>query len=275
MNQTTQTRWMILSERVYGTLLFLYPADYRREYCPLMAQFFRDASRDRLRRDGMAGVALWWCKTLLDLMITVIEQRRKPRFIMSRSTVIQLTGILLILGGACVALGAYSQLQPGSHYSYHGIYQLAVYLLLPGCWLIGIGTLGLSLQYAKAVGVGGQWALIVSGVGALLMGAGFVLTSFQEWFWLVAMIGLLAHGSALGVVGIKNLWARILPGFRGLPILAAVILVVMLTGVLNTGDGPLWGSFASVVVLGGIWMTLGVAAHRDQMHRPQARLENV
>jgi hypothetical protein len=131
MSQTIPTPMLSIAERVYHALLILYPSDYRRDYGSLMVQVFRDVSRDRYREQGPAGIALWWCATLLDLTLTVIEQRRKVRFAMVKSRLIQLTGILLVAGGICGVIAAFSQLQPGSHYTYRGVYQLATYLVAP------------------------------------------------------------------------------------------------------------------------------------------------
>lgn len=273
MNWTIQTRWIAFSERVYRALLILYPADYRRDYGDLMVQVFRDVARDRYHRQGWLGIALWWCATLLDLSLTVIEQRRKVKFTMSKSTLTQLTGILLIVGGFCGAIAAFSQLQPGSHYSYRGVYQLAMYMQLPHSLLIGIGSLGLALQYGKQVGQVGKWVLIVSGIGALIVTAGFILMTIQAPWWNVAMIGFLAHTGGMVVFGLLNLWAHILPVYRGLPMMMGVILLAMVSGILYT-DAPWsrWGWFAALMAMGVIWIAIGVAAHRDQMQRVKAKL---
>ena len=156
MNQPVQAKWTVLSERIYCMLMILYPLDYRREYGALMVQIFRDVSRDRYRTQGIVGVILWWCKTLLDLTLTVIEQWRKVKFTMSKSILTRMMGRLLMIGGICVALAAFSQLQPGSHYTYRGVYQLAMDILLPGYFLIGIGNFGLATHYGKRVGQVGR-----------------------------------------------------------------------------------------------------------------------
>lgn len=280
MNQITRPQWMMLSECVYRALLRLYPADYRREYGELMLQIFRDVLRDRYRRCGIAGVALWWWAALLDLTLTVIEQWRKVKFTMSRSTLIQLmiqlTGILLVIGGICGAIAAFSQLQPGSHYSYYGVYQLAMYLLLPAYTLIGVGNWGLALQYGKRAGTIGWWALMVSGVGALVMMAGFWLTTMQDRFWTVAMMGIYLHTGGMVVFGLLNLRARILPVFRGLPLITGVILLAMIYGVFYTDrPGAQWGSFTAIMGMSVIWMVIGVAAHRDQTQPVKAKMQPV
>ncbi len=60
-----------LSERIYRRLLWLYPAEFRDEYGPLMIQLFRDRRRDEKR------IAHLWIDTLFDLAATVPAQYLK------------------------------------------------------------------------------------------------------------------------------------------------------------------------------------------------------
>jgi hypothetical protein len=143
---TILPKWIALSERIYSALLVLYPTDYRREYGTLMVQVFRDVCRDQYHRQGLPGMVLWWCATFLDLAFTVIEQRRKVRFTLSKSSFLQFTGALLVLAGVCSALAAISQLQPGSHYTFHGVYQLSMFMILPAFGFTAFGIWGLALR---------------------------------------------------------------------------------------------------------------------------------
>ena len=43
------SKLLVLSERVYGALLILYPADFCYEYAQHMLQVFRDIGRDAYR----------------------------------------------------------------------------------------------------------------------------------------------------------------------------------------------------------------------------------
>jgi serine/threonine protein kinase len=68
------TAWLKVSDRLYRTLLIVYPAQYRREYGPLMAQVFRDLCRDVGRRGGAWGFFVLWIRTLADLAITAVAE---------------------------------------------------------------------------------------------------------------------------------------------------------------------------------------------------------
>ena len=44
-----------------------------------MIQLFRDATRDLYRQQGKIGLLSWWLSTILDLIVTVIEQRKEGK----------------------------------------------------------------------------------------------------------------------------------------------------------------------------------------------------
>jgi hypothetical protein len=265
-HRTIQTPLLSLSERVYRMLLIAYPAAYRREYGALMVQVFRDMCRDSYRQGGAAAVALWWCSTLLDLVYTAFEQRRKVRFTVSKSTFMRLTGVLLIVGGAFWSLAAFSQFQPDDHYTYYGIYQLLIWLLAPAFLLVGLGCFGLGLHIRPTLGVLGQWALYGTGIGALVMAVGVVGTSINDDLWNVWMAGGLVHMLALTVFGVLHLWKPALPIFRALPLMLASGWWVMWTSALRTTSQTTNNtlSFLFIVGMGMVWLAIGLKMHRQQ-----------
>jgi hypothetical protein len=269
MKPLMQTPWIALSARVYRVLLVFYPADYRREYGALMVQVFRDVSRDTYRSEGWAGIAFWWCATLLDLTLTVIEQRRKVRFVMSKSMFVQLTGIFLIVGGLCGMIAAFSQLQPGSHYTYYGVYQIAILLLCPAYLLIGLGNFGLALRHSETAGVVPRLVLIVMMMGALLMATGIVLTQIQDSFWNIWMIGLLIHTIGTLIFGLVHLRTPILPVWRGLPLLIGLLPLPMVFGIFRTSadNGADLGGFIYLIGFAA-WIGVGFAVRKHQS-RPE------
>jgi hypothetical protein len=281
MNYPGQTGWVVVSERFYRVLLQLYPADYRREYGALMVQLFRDVAREKYRRQGLAGMALWWCVTLLDLTLTVIEQWRKVKFTMSKSSLIQLmirlTGILLVTGGSCVTVAAFSQFQPGDHYTYYGLYQMAMLLLAPGYFFIGLGCIGLGLRPEQPGGRAGQWSLYVSGIGALVMAVGLSLTLVVDSLGTVWMVGIALHTAALTVFGLLYLWKPSLPIFRALPLQLALGMAVMFSGVLRTDSDTTNNtlSFLFALGIGLVWLAIGQTVNRQQMQTIKTQMEPV
>lgn len=285
MNQTTPAKWIAVSVRLYSALLILYPVDYRREYGGLMVQIFRDVARDKYRRQGLAGMAFWWCATLLDLTRTVIEQRRKAKFTMSRTALMQLmnqiTGSLLVTGGACIAIAAFSQLQPGNHYTYYGIFQVLTWLFAPGFFLVGAGCIGLGLRYYRQSGTFEQGMLYLSGIGALAMAAGVVVSLIDGVLWgnLYWYGGSILHGVALTVFGVLHLRKSVLPVFRALPLQMAGGWLVMVLIVIRTDvDAETTVSILSFLLMMGMglaWLAIGQAVHRQQMQAIKPTLEPV
>ena len=67
----------VRSERVYRALLLMYPKDFRRRYGPQMVQVFGDLWREERERAGLAGLALLWVRTVLDLLLTAASERTR------------------------------------------------------------------------------------------------------------------------------------------------------------------------------------------------------
>ncbi|MBZ0300147.1 MAG: protein phosphatase 2C domain-containing protein [Anaerolineae bacterium] len=65
-----------LLERLYTAFLWLYPADYRREYGPLMRQAARDMSRDAVRQARPGTLRGLWLHILADAVWTAIAVHR-------------------------------------------------------------------------------------------------------------------------------------------------------------------------------------------------------
>jgi hypothetical protein len=265
MNRATSTSWIAHSTRIYRTLLMLYPADYRREYGALMVQVFRDVARDKYGSSGLIGMALWWCSTLLDLTLTVIEQR-KGRFGMSKSTYMQLAGMLLIVGGAFMMLASFSQLQPGDHYSYTGIYRVLLWMIAPSFILLGLGLIALALRYEMNVGMFGKWLLIVCGVSSLVMGAGVGVSMFREDWWNIWYVTSLVHVGALTLFGVLHGFKPSLPVFRWLPLMTASGWWFMFLGIAEPFPQSTENLLSFIIFLGmGLgWLAIGQAVNRQR-----------
>jgi hypothetical protein len=212
----------------------------------------------------VVGVVGWWCTTLLDLTLTVVEQRRKITLTMPKARLIQSAGILLILGGVCLAIAAISQLQPGSHYAFYGVYRLAIFFLTPAFLLLGIGNIGVALRYGEGTGLLGRLALSVAGIGALMLAAATLLLTIRDSFWTFVMVGLVVHTSGVLIFGLIHVRAPVLPVFRGLPLVMGLLLLMPMF--FQGGDtyGANLGQFTQIVGIGVGWVLTGVAIHKHQ-----------
>lgn len=103
MTRDPQAHLLDLSDRLYRVLLILYPASYRQEYGPLMAQAFRDLARCACTREGRLGLVVLWLWTLVDLAKTAPGEHWeaiKEQFAMSKDAVSPLPwgqGLLAVL----------------------------------------------------------------------------------------------------------------------------------------------------------------------------------
>lgn len=64
-----------------------------------MTQFFRDCCIRAVRQGGRRGLVLLWAITLLDFLRSVLEQHLQKETDMSKSKLVKLTGIVLMVGG--------------------------------------------------------------------------------------------------------------------------------------------------------------------------------
>jgi hypothetical protein len=266
MNKSMVSQWIMRSVRAYRAMLVLYPTDYRREYGPLMVQFFRDVSVDKYHRHGLLGIALWWCKTFLDLTLTVIEQHRKVKYPMSKSTLIQLAGNLLIAAGMCGAVAAFSQLQPDNHDSFYGIYRFLTWLIAPSLLLGGLGCIGLALRFDQALGALGQWTLHLSGIGALVMAVGAVAMSLTDTLRNLWLGGNLIFTIGLIAFGLAHLSRPALPIFRALPLQMAAGWLVMVLGLPERFAQPTDNllTFLFLLGMGLVCLAIGSSVSRQQ-----------
>lgn len=65
---------MSTPERIYRRLLWVYPADFRRNYAERMAQLFADQLRETRAAGVTAGSLRLWVRTLLDIFISALSQ---------------------------------------------------------------------------------------------------------------------------------------------------------------------------------------------------------
>jgi hypothetical protein len=245
-------------------LLVLYPAVYRREYGRHMLQVFRDICRDSYRRNGTWGVFELWLSALLDLFITVIEQHRQegirmPMYILSR-----FSGLILMVAGVLAGLVSISQLQPGSHYSFHGIYKVSIDLLLPAYVLLGLGLVGLSLRYRGHFNRTSRTLLLIALLGALATGIA------RLYNWNIVILGWFVHFLFIALLGFSLRRQNILAPYNiVMTLLGAVPFALTLSALIistRTGgsDGPQLGAFAVMLGIGLGWLIIGYGVHSEK-----------
>ena len=84
---------MNISCRLYGLLLFAYPAEFRREFGNQLLQVFRDCYRTEARARSLPS---FWLRTLIDLVLTAAKER-KEIFMNRRSDAMAILGCIGII----------------------------------------------------------------------------------------------------------------------------------------------------------------------------------
>lgn len=267
-------RWLTISERTYALLLRLYPADFRRGYGGPMRQLFRDVCRDAYRQGGASGLIVWWAAALVDLLQSVIAERRKVNSIMTRARFIHLSGWLCLFGGLIFASGGISQLQPGSHYGFYGIYHLSIYALIPGMLLLALGMVGIYLRYQREMVLFGKIALLTALIGAALTGVSWLVTlTVSDSAWAIFMVGFLVYLAGASVFGGYATTTHLLPRWNWtLLIGSALPLTLVLLSLRSTAEsyGANWGAFIMIVLIGLSWIGAGLALNSRPAAQPAA-----
>jgi hypothetical protein len=262
-----------LSVRLYRLLLWLYPAAHRCEYGPLMTQVFRDQCRTAYRDTGAIGVVGMWLPLMGDLAITLVEEHRQKVLQMNTSIFARFCGHFFMLGGALLAFAGVSQLQPGSHYEFRGIYMVSFIAMIPGFVLVGCGLVGVYQRYQSRLNAFGRFALILVTAGAFGSGLGwFALPILGESGWAVLMISLPVYLVSGIAFGIAALVAKPLPRWNFLPIIAGAVPLAFFLFVRPGGEarGVLWGDFAIIVTMGLCWFALGYGIFSDKLPETQS-----
>lgn len=258
---------LVLSETVYRSLIAFYPADYRRDYGGHMIQLFRDVCRDSYRRGGAVGLVDWWLTTLLDLLTTLIEQHRKAGFTVSKATFIQWSGWLLIFGGVFFAVSSISQLQPGSHYTFEGVYQLSMFAFVPAMILLVPGLIGVYLRYESQMNLFGRLSLLVAILGIVIAALAAVLTALvSPSFWSWMMFGWIIHLIGTSVFGGFVMTTHLLPRWNfSLLIGSALPLTAVLLLSSNAPEsGARWDAFIMLSLIAISWVLTGLALNSQR-----------
>src|SRR5262245_6321032 len=92
---------LLVADRLYGALLYLYPGAFRAAYGQQMRLTFRDACRAAYRQNGAGGLWALWLQTLLDLFKSALEERlRQGESTMPKARLIALAGPLTSVVGS-------------------------------------------------------------------------------------------------------------------------------------------------------------------------------
>jgi hypothetical protein len=279
---------LLVSERLYGALLHLYPKKFRAAYGQQMRLTFRDACRVAYHRNGAGGLLALWLPTLLDLFKSALEERaQQGEITMSKARLIALAGPLTILVGSVWLVASLGDLVLriglGGDEKFWDLFvvfwSIPFFLsFVPMLFaLIGtrlrfqqsagiLGRLGLALSVAGCAGV------IVSVLAHLLLSGVAPEVEQRTWVNYVAVVCLLSIRIGYILFGVDALRYRVLPRWNLLPLLLGSTVVLSLPfdwfGVPAFLPVQWATPFLHFAITGACWVLLGIAL-MDQRREPQ------
>lgn len=232
-------------QRVYRTVLLVYPRAFRQVYGADMVQVFGDHLRECREREGRAGTLRVWTRTMLDVFRTAPIERMEVR--MSREALFALVyGLILLVGVVTVVLGLGGPLV--------AIPIIAV--LIAGAAFLTTRTKDRVTEDAPAPGFTAvQWWLIpavLMGVASIAMGARQLIEDPK--IENVVALGIFGGAGLLTITGVAIRFRRRRAGDRMIalgmlptlalfwsiwpPILGIVTIVMALLDSIRSGADP-------------------------------------
>jgi hypothetical protein len=277
----------LLSERLYGALLYLYPREFRVAYGRQMRQTFRDACRVANRRNGARGLLVLWLLTLLDLLKSALEERvRQGENTMSKARLIAFAGHLTALVGSMWVLASIGEFVlltqlAGADTFWDVFWLIPTFLSFIPLLFALIGT---RLRYYRTAGSLGRFglALSVAGCAGMLvfvlasMFIGLVAPEVEQGPWAdyVMRICILTLMVGYMLFGVDALRYGLLPRWNGLPLLAgstvAFRIAVEWFGVPSYHPLQFAASFLQLVITGVCWLLIGIAMMEQRQERQSA-----
>jgi hypothetical protein len=262
-----------LSQRTFTRLLLLYPREYRQEYGPLMAQLFKDCSREAIGQNGGAALLALWSSTLFDLFKTAFEEHVKELTHMSKEKFIRLGGWALMIGAIFLILViTVGNLETSFDDPLGGRDAWVEYLKL------GVGPLGMlllltgTLALRSAYGQVGRAALSVSAVAAFAAAVGALglglLIPGDGVSWSLFFLGTVIHFFGLGVFAVNCVQRNVMPGVNWLLVLGGFALPALglfqIAIQLITGTDFYLGEWVQISILGITAFSLLVVGYQLQ-----------
>lgn len=279
---------LLISERLYEALLYLYPKKFRAAYGRPMCLTFRDACRAAVRQNGTSGLIAVWFPTLLDLFKSALEERaRHGELTMSKTRLIALAGPLTILVGSVWLVASLSDLVrltglvEGERIwdLFLAVWALAFFLSFVPMFFALAGTrlrfhpsAGVLGRLGLAVSVAGGAGVIVAVLANLLLGGLAPVVNQLSWANYAAVISFMSIRIGFILFGMDALRNKPLPRWNLLPLLLGLTVVLGLPfewfGVPGLLPVPWFTPSLHSTLTGTCWVLLGVAL-MDPGREPQ------
>lgn len=98
------------SERLYASLVHLYPPSYQREFAAEMQYVFAETLKDAYKKHGNQGIITVWSRTSVDfgksLIMQYIEDQKRSKAMKTKNTnmLMKNKDIAMVVGGTALLL---------------------------------------------------------------------------------------------------------------------------------------------------------------------------
>ncbi len=236
------------SERVYRSLLRVYPRELRDEYGEEMARCFRELCHEELEEGGGLGLAALWALTLPELLYSALKER--STMLARRNAYRAVVGVALatafILMLPLLAMQVTDEV----------VWDLADFVIV-GALIFGTG-LTYVLAARKAGNIAYRAAVGVALAAALLL------------IWLNLAVGVigtendLANSMYVGVLGVGIIGAIIArfrpPGMARALLATALAQALVAVIALMFGLGSRWSPPVEILALNGFFVSVFVGS---------------
>jgi len=264
---------LVISERIYQALLYLYPKAFRMIYGEQMRQTFRDACRATYRGKGVIGLLGLWMPTLFDLFKTAFEERtRQGEIAMSKTRLIGLAGPLtLLVGGLWLASAVGDAAFQTGVVRDEALLGLAALPFFLSFIPLLFALLGTRLRFQGSAGAAGRFGLMLSvtgSAGVIVCVLASILSGMLSqdagqvsWLNYAAVVCVLSIRIGFILFGVDALVTRPLPRWNLLPLLLGLSVLLSLPlewfGVPAFLPAEWANSFLHFAFTGVCWVLLG------------------
>ncbi|MCB9418305.1 MAG: hypothetical protein H6667_00755 [Ardenticatenaceae bacterium] len=265
---------LLVSERLYEALLYLYPKKFRAVYGQQMCLTFRDACRVAYSRKGTGGLLALWIPTIFDLLKSALEERVQQGVItMSKGRFMTMAGPLTILVGALWLIACLGDIMfriglKGNE-AFLGLIALPFFLFFVP---MVFALIGIRFRFYQFAGSAGKFGLLLSVTG----GAGIIVSLLTNillsglipeagphlWVNYAAVFSVLSIRIGFILFGVDAQRYRLLPRWNLLPLLLGLTVVLSLPldwfGVPAFLSARLATPFLHFAITGVCWLLFGI-----------------
>ena len=277
-----------LSVRIYQLLVSIYPSSFRLEYGSLMVQVFRDSCLQAFRQMSLIGLLSLWGRTLVDTLLSVIEQYSNRGAEMTRSNQLKMSSWIMVASSLLFFFGWLAGTRP--EYDRYNFYSLpidrvfnfiSIPLIVLGILSAMVGILGLKRFFGDRAGLIGKAGLNISLIGGIvtIIGViGMVVSSDGGSWWQISVVGVIGLFTGLFLFGIRCLQRKLFSRWNVLPLLTGIIwpmlwlydaLFIPNTG-LGSGISDVVFSIVSIASFAGIGLVGYLLQSEIRKAQPEA-----